>query len=53
MKKTINIKVTIEDEVYEVDSCWSQETELFCEKIAKEVKGFVEELTTSQYQCGP
>lgn len=50
MKKYILVKVLIEDEdkgiedKYEVDSQWSQETELFCEKIAYAVKPFVEDM---------
>jgi len=46
-KKFISVKVTIQNtEEYEVDSCWSQETQLFCEEIAKKVKDFIEEMTT-------
>lgn len=46
-KKFISVKVTMQNtEEYEVDSCWSQETELFCEKIAGEVKRFVEEMNS-------
>lgn len=45
--KFISVKVTIQNtEEYEVDSCWSQETELFCEKIAGEVKRFVEKMNS-------
>lgn len=50
MKKYVRILVTIRDEgndiedEYEVDSCWSQETEMFCEKMAKIVKIFVSEM---------
>lgn len=46
MKQVINVKVTIDDEVYGVDSCWSQETEEFCEKIANEVVGFIDKITS-------
>jgi len=46
-KKFISVKVTIQNTGhYEVDSCWSQETELFCEKIADQVKKFVENMTS-------
>lgn len=46
-KQIINVKVTIQNsEVYEVDSCWSQETEELCEKIAGEVKRFVEKMNS-------
>ena len=45
MKETIRVKVTVGEEVYEVDSCWSQETEEFCEKVAREVKEFIDEMT--------
>ena len=46
-KKLINVKVTIENkEEYEVESCWSQETQEFCEKIVNEVKRFVENMTS-------
>jgi len=46
-KKFISVKVTIQNtEEYEVDSCWSQETQEFCEKIAGEVKRFVENMTS-------
>ena len=31
------------------DSCWSQETEVFFEKIADEVKKFVEEIICRGY----
>ena len=44
MKKMIHVQVSIDGEVYRVDSCWSQETEVFCERIADEVKRFVEEM---------
>lgn len=45
-KQIINVKVTVQNsEVYEVESCWSQETQEFCEKIAEEVKKFVERMT--------
>jgi len=47
LKKLITVKVTIQDgEEYEVESCWSQETEAFCEKIAGEVKRFVETMNS-------
>lgn len=46
-KEFISVKVTIQNtEEYKVDSCWSQETELFCEKIAGEVKRFVEKMNS-------
>lgn len=45
-KQIINVKVTVQNsEEYEVESCWSQETQEFCEKIAEEVKTFVERMT--------
>ena len=45
-KQIINVKVTIQDsEVYEVESCWSQETEVFCERVASLVKKFIEQMT--------
>jgi len=44
MKNMSHVKVSIDGEMYEVDSCWSQETEVFCEKIADEVKEFIEEM---------
>jgi uncharacterized Fe-S center protein len=45
-KKFISVKVTIQNtEEYEVESCWCQETQEFCEKIAEEVKAFVRRVT--------
>jgi len=51
MKKNILVKVITRDacgstlDEIEVDSFWSQEAELFCERIAEVVKIFVEEMT--------
>lgn len=45
MKKTITVRVKIGDEVYEIDSNWSQETEEFCERIILLVKKFVNDMT--------
>jgi len=48
MKECISIRVIVKNEGtedrYEVESCWSQETEMFCEKIAEIVKIFIEEM---------
>lgn len=49
MKRYILIKVTIKNsdgtrDRYVIDSYWSQETEIFCEKVAEMVKKFVKEL---------
>jgi len=45
-KQVINVKVTVQNsEVYEVESYWSQETEVFCERVASLVKKFVEQMT--------
>ena len=48
MKECISIRVIVKNEGtedrYEVESCWSQETEMFCEKIAEIVKIFTEEM---------
>ena len=49
MKKYILIKVVIKNsdgtrDRYVIDSMWSQETEIFCEKIAEMVKKFVKGL---------
>lgn len=51
MKKYISVKLQIKDEdkgtedEYEVDSQWSMETEEFCERIARRIKKFIEEMT--------
>ena len=44
MKKYIIIKVTVKDpetgnvDEFEVDSQWSQETEMFCERVVKQLE---------------
>ena len=46
LKKLITVKVTIQDEeAYEVESRWSQETEEFCEKTANEIKKFINQFS--------
>ena len=47
MKKYIIVKLAVKDpetgnvDEFEVDSQWSQETEMFCEKIYKQIKAIV------------
>ena len=53
MKSYVWFKILIRDEngvkdEFEVDSQWSQETELFCEKIAWTVKTFIDELNSGE-----
>lgn len=49
MKSYIRILVDVTTvdghDMYEIDSYWSQEAQAFCEKVLKEVKELVSELT--------
>jgi len=54
MKRCVLLRLLIRNEdgktkdKYEIDSQWSQESELFCEMIAFMVKTFVDELNTGE-----
>ena len=46
LDELINVKVSIQNnEEYEIDSCWSEETRMFCEKVAEEMKKLIELMT--------
>jgi hypothetical protein len=54
MKSYFLLKLLIKNEdgktkdKYEIDSQWSQETELFCETVAYMVKTFIDELNSGE-----